>query len=103
LPITRIKRAIRDDEAVRDQIDSLPVEKFSKTWLKKGLPGFIEKVLKVRHFYKESHSSDTKAIVKSREMKDNAGTVHREFFGINCEGVFPRLMKLKRDIKAKEK
>ena len=103
LPITRIKRAIRGDEAVRNQIDLLPIEKSSKTWLKKAVPGFIEKLLEVRHFYKENCPSGTTARDKIREMKNMAETVHREFFGINCEGVLPRLMKLKTAIRAREK
>ena len=63
----------------------------------------LEDMVEVRNFFKKDHHLLGTSRDKSRKMQGKAETVHRRFLGIDCEGAFPRLMRIKKDIKAREK
>ena len=100
---TLIADAIMNNEAgVNTSIDSFSnKDKPTQILLKKTLPGFIKKLVRVRNYY----DKDKHIVGKSREdpkkMRDNAEEVCKIFFGIDCKGVFPSLIRIKRDIHGK--
>ena len=94
---TLIADALMNDEA-NASIDTFSNKaKPTQILLKKTLPGFIKKLVQVRNYY----DKDKHIVGKSREdpkkMRDSAEEVHKIFFGIDCEGVFPFLIRIKRD------
>jgi hypothetical protein len=103
LLLTRIADAIINNEkevdvSIDSLVESLPFtnKKQTKLQLKKQLPGFLKKVVDVRNFFdKEAYLPKvTKDELNKYKIKLNE--VHRMFFGVGCEGMFPFLIELKK-------
>jgi len=95
LILTRMRDELKTSRVIRALINGLRMSARDKEWVKNELPEFLQKVIRVRNYFeKEQHLSGK----KSREylvMTEAAKTMHNELLGIGCEGVLPRLMKIK--------
>jgi hypothetical protein len=96
--LTRIRDYLQTKPVVQALIDGLPIDSRDKAWAKDDLPKFLQKVLDTRNYFeKEQHLLDRKSR-KYLEMMETAISIHRELLGIGCEGMLPRLMRIKRSI-----
>ncbi|MFC2004838.1 hypothetical protein ACFLUY_01295, partial [Chloroflexota bacterium] len=103
LRLRRIADAIINNEnGANASIDLLSNNsKPTKTWLKKKLPGFILNVVEIRNYFEKDAHLLEQSSAESREMKGRAEDVHKRFFGIDCEGMLPFLIRFKKDIRTR--
>lgn len=95
LILTRMRDELRTNRVIRALINGLRMGARDKEWVKNELPEFLQKVIGARNYFeKEQHLSGKKSR-KYLEMTEMAKTIHNELLGIGCEGVLPRLMKIK--------
>jgi hypothetical protein len=94
LVLTHIRDALRENRVVRASIDSLRVDLTEKTWIKDKLHVFLHKVIDTRNYFeKEEHQPGGDR--DKPKYWNEAATIHNELLGIGCNGVLPRLMKIK--------
>jgi len=96
LVLTRMKDELLNNTSVRASIEGLKIDNWDKKWAKDELPKFLQKVVEIRNYFLKEQQFSEKSSAKHRNMMDKAVTVHGELLGIGCEGVLPRLMKIKR-------
>ncbi len=96
LVLTRMKDELLNNTSVRASIEGLKIDNRDKKWAKDELPKFLQKVVEIRNYFLKEQQFSDKSSGKHRSMVDKAMTIHGELLGIGCEGVLPRLMKIKR-------
>jgi len=95
LILTRIKDELKTNRVIRASINGLRISARDKEWVKNELTEFLQKVIHARNYFeKEQHLSGKKS-PKHLKMIEMAKTIRNELLGIGCEGVLPRLMKIK--------
>lgn len=102
LILTRIKDELKTNRVIRASINGLRISARDKEWVKNELPEFLQKVIHTRNYFeKEQHLSGKKSR-EYLEMTEIAKTIRNELLGIACEGVLPRLMKIKQSAHRKK-
>jgi len=101
LILTRMKDSLLTNKVVRASIDGLKIDSHERKWAKDELPGFLQKVIEVRNYFDKERHLSSKGSSRYREMSEKAVSIHRELLGIGCEGVLPRLMKIKVSTRSK--
>lgn len=96
LILTRMKVALLDNQSVRASISGLRIDINDKRWAMDELLSFLSKVVDVRNYFEKEQLFSEKDSTRHRDMAAKAVAIHRELLGIGCEGVLPRLMKIKR-------
>jgi len=102
LILTRMRDELLTNRVVRASIDGLRIDNRDKAWVKDELPKFLQKVIDTRNYFEKEQHLPSKKSGKNLEMTEKAVSIHRELFGIGCEGILPRLMKIKRTISPKK-
>ena len=64
-------------------------------WVKDKLPDFLWKVVDIRNYFEKDLDLPDGVPGKHVKMTEDAVSIHRELLGIGCEGVLPRLLKIK--------
>jgi len=95
LILTRMKEELLKNDWVRASIDGLKIDRCEKEWARDELPEFLQKVIETRNYFEKEQHLSGKGASRHREMIEKAVSIHRELLGIGCEGVLPRLMKIK--------
>jgi len=101
LIIWRIREAIEKNPEIRATIDGLKIVNHDKIWIKDELIKFLREVNHVRNYFEKDQYLPGKKSDKYQEMKEKAISIHNKLLGIGCEGVLPRLMRIKKTISSK--
>lgn len=95
LPLTIMRNDIRGNRIIQASIRGMKIQEHDKQWVIHYLPTFLSEVIDLRNYFeKERHQQ--KLPEKERKMRDKAISVRRTLLGIGCEGVLPRLMRIKK-------
>jgi len=95
LILTRMTYELLKNKIVRASIDGLKIDNHDKEWVKDELPKFLQKVIDTRNYFEKERHLPSRGSNKDVEMTEKAVSIHTELLGIGCEGVLPRLMKIK--------
>ncbi len=95
LILTHMRDELRTNRVVRASINGLRMDVRDKEWVKNELPDFLQKVIDARNYFEKEQHLSSKKSYKYLQMTEKAVAIHRELLGIGCEGVLPRLMKIK--------
>jgi len=91
-----MKDELLNNTSVQASIEELKIDNRDKKWANDELPEFLQKVVEIRNYFLKEQQFSDKSSAKHRSMVDKAMTIHGELLGIGCEGVLPRLMKIKK-------
>jgi hypothetical protein len=97
LILTRIRDELRENQA-RDSIDRLKIDNSDKIWIKDEMAKFLHTVIDARNYFEKERHLPGKKSDKYQGMKEKAISIHNKLLGIGCEGVLPRLMRIKKAI-----
>jgi len=95
LILTRMRHDLLTNKVVRASIDGLKIDIHDKEWGKDELPKFLQRVIDTRNYFEKERHLPSKKSDKDLEMTERAVSIHSELFGIGCEGVLPRLLKIR--------
>lgn len=95
LILTRMRDKLVSNAVVRSLIDALHIAPQYKMWAKDELPRFLHKTIEARNYFEKERYLPGKKSEKSAQMLEKAVSIHSELLGIGCEGVLPRLIKIK--------
>lgn len=102
LILTRMRDELLTNRVVLASIDGLKIDNRDKAWVKDELPKLLQKVIHTRNYFEKEQHLPGKKSGKNLEMTEKAVSIHGELLGIGCEGMLPRLMKIKRAISPKK-
>ncbi len=102
LPLTIMRDDIRGNPVVQAFIRGMKIQEQDRQWITSHLPTFLSEVIHLRNYFeKERHRE--RPPEKEKDMRLRAISVRRDLLGMGCEGVLPRLMKIKKATQLKEK
>lgn len=94
LILTRMRDELLKNKWVQASIDGLKIDSHHKKWAKEELPHFLSDIIDARNYFEKEQYLPGKDSCK-RQYLDKAIGIHSKLLGIGCEGVLPRLLKIK--------
>ena len=94
LILTRMRDALLTNRLVQASIDGLKIDIRDKRWAKDELPRFLQSVIDARNYFEKDQHLAGKGSDRQRYI-DKATDIHNQLLGIGCEGMLPRLIKIK--------
>lgn len=95
LPLTVMRDGIRDKPIVQASIRGMRIQERDKQWVLRSLPAFLSEVIDLRNYFEKARHQQ-KSPEKESEMRDRAISVRRTLLGIECEGILPRLLRIRK-------
>ncbi len=92
--LTRMRDELLKNKWVQASIDGLKIDTHHKKWAKEELPHFLSDIIDARNYFEKEQYLPGKDSCK-RQYLDKAIGIHSKLLGIGCEGVLPRLLKIK--------